>query len=301
MIGVKIMTKNNSSENNGDHLRECVSFFSQLYHFVSFGLKKSDMNLERGMFIVSIDVDVGSRQLGVINNGENDLNVHNELSEYNIGTAEEVSLPIFLEMFNKFEIPVTFAMRGQMTEVNDSPFELLVNSSVKHDIGAHGYSHKAFTALTPAEAENELTLISKGMKKFGVTPRSFIFPRNQVSHLDLLVKHGYKCYRTIGGFKNDRMFIERQNQIYNIYPSLYLDQSWNFSIAKKIVNLSIRKRTPFHVWFHLWNFGTTLKTIQRNLKPLSSLFEYAAKKQKSGDLSIETMLSAVENLETQQG
>jgi len=47
-----------------------VSFFSQMYHFLAYSIKKPKMQLENGMFIISIDVDVGSRELGVINRGK---------------------------------------------------------------------------------------------------------------------------------------------------------------------------------------------------------------------------------------
>jgi hypothetical protein len=40
-------------------VNEYVSFFSQLYHFLAYSIKKPKMQLEKGMFIISIDVDVG--------------------------------------------------------------------------------------------------------------------------------------------------------------------------------------------------------------------------------------------------
>jgi len=111
--------------------RREISFFSQLYHFLAFNFEKPKMRLENGMFMISIDVDVGSRELGVINKGKNDANVNRRISEYWIGKMEEAALPIFVNLFNDFEIPVTFAIRGQLTEVNGSILELLLKSSVK--------------------------------------------------------------------------------------------------------------------------------------------------------------------------
>lgn len=256
------------------------------------------MQLESGMLIISIDVDVGSKELGVINEGKNDADVNIHISEYSVGEIEERVLPLFLDLFNDFEIPVTFAIRGQLTEVDNSILELLLKSPVKHDIGAHGYYHKQFQKLSHNEAENELNMISVGMKKFDVTPRSFVFPGNSVAHLDLLEKYGYKCYRSYGDFMNDCMYIEKQGRLYDIHPSLYLDQSISSIFLKKILDIAIAKNLPFHIWFHLWNFGETKESTQRTInKAFIPLFKYAKQKEKSHMLTLETMLSATKKVD----
>ena len=282
-----------TSKMNRGTINEYVSFFSQLYHFLAYSIKKPKMQLEKGMFIISIDVDVGSRELGVLNKGKNDENIVRHMSEYRVGEIDEVAFPLFFETFNDFEIPVTFAIRGQLTEVNNSILDFLLKSSVEHDIGAHGYSHREFTNLSRKEAENELNLISEGMKKIGIIPRSFVFPRNSVAHLDLLERYGYECYRSVGDFINDCMHIEKQGRLYNVHPSLYLDQSPSPVFLKKILDLAIAKKLPFHIWFHLWNFGETKGSIHRTVnKVFSPLLKYVKKKERSGLLDVETMLSA---------
>jgi peptidoglycan/xylan/chitin deacetylase (PgdA/CDA1 family) len=257
------------------------------------------MQLEKGMLIISIDVDVGRKELGVINEGKNDVNVNRYLSEYSIGEIEERALPLFVHLFNDFAIPVTFAMRGQLTEVDGFILKLLCNSSVKHDVGAHGYYHRHFKNLSRNEAENELDLISVSMKKFGIIPRSFVFNNNSVAHLNLLEKYGYKCYRSYGGFMEDCMYIDKQGRLYDIHPSLYLGHGISFVFLKKIIDIAVARKLPFHMWFHLWNFGETNESIQRSIKKLFfPLLNYAKKKEKNGDLTFETMLSAAERVET---
>lgn len=276
-----------------------VSLFSQLYHFFAYSVKKPKMQLERGMLIISIDVDVGSRELGVINKGKNDANISSRhYSEYRVGEMDETALPLFAETFDDFEIPVTFAIRGQVTEVNDSVLSFLLRSSVKHDIGAHGYYHREFTNLSRSEAESELKLISEGMKKFGIAPRSFVFPRGRVAHLDLLERHGYKCYRGYGDFMSNCMLIEKHGHLYNVHPSLYLNPSITSEIPKRILDLAIAKKLPFHIWFHLWNFGETKESMKRSIEKLViPLLDYAKKKEKRNVLTFETMLSAAEKVE----
>jgi len=298
VTGEKFLDKLRVSEKIKRKIEISVSFFSELYHFVAFRLEKPKMQLENGMLIISIDVDVGSKELGVINEGKNDANISRHFGEYLIGAMEERALPLFVDLFNDFEMPVTFAIRGQLTEVNDSILELLLKSSVKHDIGAHGYYHRKFTNLSRNEAQNELDMISSGMRKFGIAPRSFVFPKNCVAHLDLLEKYGYKCYRSCGGFMNDCMYIEKQGQLYDIHPSLYIDRGTSFTFLKKILDISIAKRLTFHIWFHLWNFGEDEKSISKTIKNLFIPFLYYAKeKQENGQLAFGTMLSAAEKVE----
>jgi hypothetical protein len=273
---------------------------SQLYRFSVYFLEKPKMQLKNGMFIISVDVDVGSKELAIINGGNNDANVSSRFSEYSVGEIEEWALPLFVDLFNRFEIPVTFALRGQLTEVCDSILELLLKSSVKHDIGAHGYYHKNFKNLSNDEAENELKLISDGMKGFGIIPRSFVFPRNNVAHLDLLERYGYKCYRgaDLG------LGIEKKGQLCNIRPSYPIDLSTSFKFLKMTLNLCIARKQSLHVWFHLWNWSChsgcvrTKESMQRSIyRFFSPLFEYVKQKEKSGVLSLETMLSAAEKVE----
>jgi len=275
---------------------------SQLYHVVTFKLKKPKMKLDKGMLILSIDVDVGSKVLGVINKGKNDANVNKYFSEYTVGRIEEMALPLFVGLFENMSIPVTFAVRGQFVDVDNSIFKLLLDSSVKHDIGAHGYLHRRFKNLSHREAENELKMISASMKKFGIIPRSFVFPANSVAHLNLLEKYGYKCYRDHGDFIHDCMYIEKQGQLYNIHPSLYLDQSSSSLLSKKILDVAVGKKAPLHFWFHLWNLGETKESIQRSIdRVIFPMLRYAKERVDCGLLTLETMLSAAQKIESGLG
>jgi len=271
-----------------------ISLLSQLHRFFVYSIKRPKMRLENGMFIISVDVDVGSKKLGIINKGKNDANVSSRFSECLIGEIEELTLPLFIDLFNHFEIPVTFALRGQLTEVCHSNLECLLKSSVRHDIGAHGYYHRSFKDLSYSEAENELRMISLGMRKFKRIPRSFVFPRNDVAHLELLTKYGYKCYRG----QDFCMYIEKDGELYNIHPSLFLDQNVSPKFPLKILDVCVAKKLPLHVWFHLWNFGKTSESVQTNINKLFfPIFRYAQAKVKSGMLTFETMLSAAQKVQ----
>jgi hypothetical protein len=274
------------------------NFISQIGHFFIYSLMRSKMSLEKGMLIVSTDIDVGSPKLGAINKGKRDRDVNIRLSECEIGRIEELSIPLFVEVFDDFGIPITLAVRGQLTEVDSQVLETLLTSHVKHDIGAHGYYHREFTQLTHNEAEDELRMISAGMKEYGVIPRTFIFPRNSVAHLDLLEKYKYICYRSYGSLFRDCMQIEKCGQLYNVHPSIYIEQHTNLLFLKKILDISIGNRSPLHMWFHFWTFGEDEKSVSKTIKNLFvPLLCYAKEKQEKGILTFETMLSASQKVE----
>jgi len=258
------------------------------------------MRLERGILITSVDIDVGNKELGTINRHKINRDVNRQFSEYSIGVIEELALPMFLNLLERLEIPVTFAIRGQWLEVPNSPLDCLLGSSVNHDIGGHGYYHRRFSYLSREEADSEFAKIREAMNNFNLSPTSFIFPTNSIAHLDLLAKYGFKCYREHGGLLKDGMYIRRHCQLWDIHPSLYIDRYSNFPVLRKILDLCIRRKLPFHIWFHLWNFGKTQDQIQSCLKNLFvPILRYAKQQAKNGRLAFETMASAVHTMETE--
>jgi hypothetical protein len=275
------------------------SFVSQVCHLLSFEFKKASPIFDKTMFIISVDVDVGCKQIGLLNKGENDANVNRYFSEFAIGKVEEIALPLFVDLFEKTGIPVTFAVRGQLVETHPESISCLLDSPIHHDIGSHGYSHKRFTLISEEEAEAEMNKTSAAFDRIGVTPKSFIFPRNCVNHLSALEKYGFKCYRSNGGgLLHDTMKIEKYGTLYNIYPSMLLDQNTDLFFIKHFLNVTLAKKGPLHFWFHTWNFGMNEKAIKNNLdRILYPLLEYAKQKERMGLLSFETMLSAADKTE----
>ena len=215
-----------------------------------------------------------------------------------VGQIEEKALPFFVDMFETLNMPVTFALRGQCLDIDTTAVESIIGSSIRHDVGSHGYTHRRFGDLSVSEAESELDMTSAAMKKCGVSPKSFVFPQDSVAHLDLVEKFGYKSYRSFGSFFHDRMQLEKQGALYNICPSLHLTRSANSLFLKKLLDVAISERAPFHVWFHLWNFGYDLKSIQRSVKiAVFPMLQYAKEKVNLDVLSFETMHSVVEKME----
>jgi len=278
-------------------VRSLGAILSQFYHLAAFSSSKPRMQLGRGALIISIDVDVGCRSVGDKNEPCNDLNIHDRLSESAIGEIEEMAIPHILGVLEYLEVPATFAVRGQLVETDSLLIERIRQSSVKHDIGAHGYYHRAFTSLSHSEAENELEMIFAGMKEFNLEPKSFVFPKAKVAHLGLLEEYGYKCYRGCGNYRCDGMYIRKHANLYDVHPSFFLGSSPYSIYINKMIDISIKHRTPFHIWFHAWDLGSTVQSIQKKIaRTLQPLLRYAREKNQTGELTIETMYSAIEKL-----
>lgn len=65
-----------------------------------------------------------------------------------------------------------------------------------HEIGWHGATHLSLADATPdATIELELALAERFFLMLGKRPLSIVFPRNEVGHLDRLLKAGFSTYR----------------------------------------------------------------------------------------------------------
>lgn len=274
---------------------ERLSLPSQFFHLVDFAVRHPTKLLEKGALITSIDIDVGSRLIGKMNKGKNDTNVHEYLTEERIGEIEETTVPPLIEFFDSLEIPVTFAIRGQLTETGSTVVELLLASPIRHEIAAHGYSHRTFTSLSALEAQSELELVSSGMNKLNLNPKSFVFPKNKVAHLLLLEKFGYKCYRGEGGLGKDEMQIRKQGRLFDIRPGFHLGATYDPLFIDKIIDISAKSQAPFHLWFHPRDiYETRGRAMQTNVNSvLLPIYKHAKNKEKAGELSFETMYSII--------
>ncbi|WP_324662073.1 polysaccharide deacetylase family protein [Haloarcula sediminis] len=71
----------------------------------------------------------------------------------------------------------------------------LVGSELDHDIGTLTYSHVEFDDATEALAHAECDRAIEAAETAGVDVDSFVFPRNQVGHREVLAEAGVRCYR----------------------------------------------------------------------------------------------------------
>lgn len=132
-----------------------------------------------------------------------------------------------LSLFEQHCVPVTWAMVGHLfldacdglhsdlydeqqswhsfdpgSDIRSDPLyygrdliEAIIGNKVEHEIGYHGFSHVRFTACTEAVAEAEIVGGMRLAKEFGIGLRSFVFPENEINHLNLLKKYDFAIFR----------------------------------------------------------------------------------------------------------
>jgi len=141
-----------------------------------------------------------------------------------------------IDMFDKFEIPTTWAVVGHLflnecdgihdgleskvgwfqrdpgghtDESNNwlAPdlIEAIRNARVNHEIGSHTFSHVDFgdQSMSRDVAVAELRESRRLASEWGIDLDSFVFPRNNIGYRELLAEFDFKCYR---GNKPERWY-----------------------------------------------------------------------------------------------
>ena len=80
--------------------------------------------------------------------------------------------------------------------------EKILAAEPKHDVGSHSFSHVIFgdAGCTREVAEAEVRKCVELARELGLKLDSFVFPRNQLGHLDVLREHGFTVTRGAAPF-----------------------------------------------------------------------------------------------------
>ncbi len=114
-----------------------------------------------------------------------------------------------LRIFEHHDVPATWAIVGHLLEERKDVARSVLpawyapdiiddiqRSRVPHEIGSHSFAHPNFAALTRAEAIADLQRAKEAHARRGLPYRSFVYPRNQVGHIDALQESGIAIYRS---------------------------------------------------------------------------------------------------------
>lgn len=217
-----------------------------------------------------------------------------------------------LELFKKYDIPVTWAIVGKLYEKpkknqkygklwHASDVIQLIKDASSQEIGCHSYSHPEFTEISKKQAEEDLQSCPKSM--------SFVFPRNKIKHLEVLRKNGFLCYRGDEFVESKLIELARlvfgvprvatilKNQRLTNIPSTmyfvsrrgyrkYLPMFLRVRLAKNGIKKAIRQEKLFHLWFHPIDFSDDTKKMFGGLE---SVLKFASKKRDGKLLKIKTM------------
>jgi len=190
------------------------------------------------------------------------------------------------------------------------------------EIGLHGATHLQLgaTGCSKQHADEEIETAVETLRELGVEPKSFVFPRNDVGHIDVLREHGIRTYRAVdarwyerssvpGPVKRPLRFVdeaarrpppvvepELNDGLVSIPGSQvfrptqggwkYTPSGSSIDRAEKGLKRAARTGGVFHLWFHPFNLGHApsrdLQRFERVLQSANDLVE-------SGDLECRPM------------
>lgn len=195
--------------------------------------------------------------------------------------------------------------------------EIIRNCSTEQEVGLHGYTHMLLgeTGCSREAAQREVRLAVNTLEAHGITPRSYIFPRNRIGYRDILAEHGMRAYRG----RDSRWFERHSMPALARKPFRYLDEAlirappvvepryhdgileipgsqvfrpyhdgWQWtppgSQRRRAIaglNRAAEQGGVFHLRFHPFDLGFDAPRLLDNLK---RIFEHAAALRNDGDL-----------------
>jgi hypothetical protein len=210
--------------------------------------------------------------------------------------------------------------------------EWIRHARARHEIGSHSFGHIYYgdPECTPSVAQADLKAACEAAARQGIVLKSFVFPRNQVGHLDVLKSFGLRSYRGAEPplICTDNRVLQRAvhflDQLLALRPrdvraEEILPGLWNlpgnhFFMARD----GIRKMIPmasrvlkgkrgithavktgglYHLWFHPFNLNEDTEAM---LSGLAAIFQYAHRMREQGLLEILTMDDYVRRLEREK-
>jgi len=244
-----------------------------------------------------------------------------------------------LAMLARHDIRATWAVVGRLLERGDTPtsggrhgeriwyapdvVEAIRAAAPRHDIGSHGFAHVYFDELDPEQAERDVMAARRVHREHGLDFASFVFPRNQIAHLELLRASAIKVYRSVdrGWHIGVRQRAGRSagriahlvDAMLPIAPTVVWPQRHASGLVElpgsmllmgrngarrlthpRIVVQKARRGLDaarardgiFHLWFHPSNF---YYDTQRQLDVFDAILRSAAAMRERGEISVRTM------------
>ena len=294
--------------------------------------------MDKPTFIISLDVesiwgyvsDPTNKSITLMKNDDNNVR----------GCTD-----VLLHLFQKHNIPATWAVVGHLfldhcecedgiphknmprfkedwysadpcTDIQRDPLyygkdiiEKILSNPVEHEIGYHSFSHVPFSECSREVAEAEIKEGVKLAKGLGVTLKSFVFPEDEIGHINVLKENGFKIYRgeKLGRHNPNQSFLIRKfnggigkmvappaepkwmDGIWEIPSSMFFrDLQIKFSLlprAKIGLYRAIRSKKVFHVFLHPHNL-----LMYPSLKDdMDKFLGIVAKKRNEGKIEVMTM------------
>jgi peptidoglycan/xylan/chitin deacetylase (PgdA/CDA1 family) len=182
----------------------------------------------------------------------------------------------------------------------------ILESGIEQEIACHSFSHVDFSKCSKEVALVEVRKCKEVMKDFDIEPKSFIFPKNKIGHLDVLEQEGFRAFRfkpkhrlkyplrklsspvvetlfpimtnpfifkNLVGIPSSLLF-----QSSNKYDTLRLELA-----AKRGISLSIKNKKIFHITMHDYLETDNL------LQSLSKILAYVKRLREQESINVMTM------------
>ncbi len=168
--------------------------------------------------------------------------------------------------------------------------DLILNSSIKHEIGCHTFSHiDCLYKNCPAQVlEDELKACQELADKNNIRLKSLVFPGGTAGNYEVLKKLGYKIYRKNIKYNLVYPYRDKHGLLVTASTSSWgrnanWTQEYYIKRYKKIINKAIQTNTIAHIWLHPSIDEWTLINV------IPKVLEYAAKRRDENKLWIGTM------------
>ena len=183
----------------------------------------------------------------------------------------------------------------------------ILHAKAKHEMACHSFAHGGFGSYCPPEiAEANIAACFEAMEPFGLKPKTWVFPGNDVGNFEALAKKGF---RTVRSFPVERaeisLPIRRSDGMWDIHESTPIDlegKGWHLderlARLKKFVDKAAETKLAAHIWFH-----PSLPADQMN-GLLFPLFRYCAEQREKGLVDVLTndqLIDATEAALTKEG
>ena len=243
-------------------------------------------------------------------------------------------------LFDRHAVTATWAIVGRLLDRDDAAarstshgeriwyapdvVDAVRAAHTPQDIGSHSYAHVYFGDASREAARSDLAAARRVHAQHGLPFASFVFPRNQVAHIDLLRDAGVKVFRSVDrGWhiavrerlgKSAGRVANLADKVLPIPPAVVepidhgdvveLPSSMLLMgrnglrravlpasvVAKAKLGLAAAKRTGgvFHLWFHPSNF---YYDTERQLETLGDIVRAAAELRDRGEIDVRPMSS----------
>jgi hypothetical protein len=179
--------------------------------------------------------------------------------------------------------------------------EKILSSPSGQEIACHGFSHVGFGRYCPKNvARAELDACISAMARFGIKPKSFVFPGNDEGNLEALAEKGFLYVRSFPKrYAKISLPIRRKDDgLWCVHVSTAISRGSRWTRDERLARLKLfvdiaeETRLAAHVWLHPSMPPSEIKEI------LTPFLLYCADKRDRGVLDIFTIEKMVQATET---